>query len=213
MSQGPAIVLCKIHCPDCSLVGFNEALIAEEITQACHPMRKARGCRMGPPCHQHRHLPQSPSRPPERLTSPFFLGVDTSPLGVLAKRGLGFPNGGAPRAETVGPARRQLTGPCGHSPQRGSPTRNATPSCRCSPRIALLADAADVPRDRQLSLQHPSHVPPARSRSTHGCPRRCTPRRCSDGACSLRSSSGIETTLFPPCCHKPQFPFPPSCSG
>lgn len=158
MSQGPAIVLCKIHCPDCSLVRFNEALIAEEITQACHPMRKARGCRMGPPCHQRRHLPQSPSRPPEPLTSPFFLGVDTSPLGVLAKRGLGFPNGGAPRAETVGPAGRQLTGPCGHSPQRGSPTLNATPSCCCSPRIA------DVPRDRQLSLQHPSHVPPAHSR-------------------------------------------------
>ena len=54
------------------------------------------GCRTGPPCHQHRHLPQSPSRPPEPFRSPFFLGVDMSPLAVLVKRGLRFPNDGAP---------------------------------------------------------------------------------------------------------------------
>lgn len=56
-SQGPGIVLCKIHRPDCSLVQFNEALIAGEITQAYHrhvtPWAEGSlggGCTGCPPC-------------------------------------------------------------------------------------------------------------------------------------------------------------------
>lgn len=77
--SGFCIVLCKILCLDCSLVHFNEALIAGEITQAYHrhviPRAEGSGgCEGVPPPHQHSTCPELPM-------SLFFLVVDTSPLG------------------------------------------------------------------------------------------------------------------------------------
>lgn len=143
-SQGPAIVLCKIHCSDCSLVHFNEALIAREITHACHPMRRARGCRTGPPRHQHKHLPQSSSCPPEPLAS-LFLGADTA--GHPGEEGLGFSKGRAPQdreASADVPGDQQLPLLCpGHVPASHS--------------RSTLADAPHITAEMQLVL-HRVHL-------------------------------------------------------